>query len=308
MTDVDSDIDAFDETELDNAESVEAASWVELPQAGLLTVEDADEVLRWRSANVVSIIGERNGGKTTLVTEIYDRFLRGRFAGHQFCQSRTLIGFEKKSFQARAVSGAAKPDTPRTSAQDGVRFFHLGLVNEESHERQDLLVSERAGERYREVRDKPALAASLVEITKANSNVFLLDGERLADRRRRAEAFASIRNMARAFADAGAMRPDSQLQLVTTKFDLLEGKDATAARDALAEFEGQFAATYADRFSRVSTFRTAARDPEGVVEPAWGIAPLLKSWIGAPARADAPATPLPTLTNEFDRLLLRKVA
>jgi hypothetical protein len=39
-----------------------------------------------------------------------------------------------------------EPDTTRTSARDGLRFFHLSLVSDAGRRRTDLLITERAGE------------------------------------------------------------------------------------------------------------------------------------------------------------------
>ena len=298
------DVDVFEESESrpDSGEH----QWVDLPNAGMLSVEDADELLRWRSASVVAVVGERNGGKTTLVTEIYERYLSGPFADHFFCHSRSLLGFEEKSFQSRAASGAALPDTVRTSAGDGLRFFHLALADQREIGRTDLLVSERAGEIYRDVRDRPALVSELVEIRHARTVAFILDGERVAQKLRRAEAFASVRNIARAFVDNGALRPEAEVQLITTKYDLLQANEDADALEVLSDFEQKFKARYSDRIVRVSTFRTAARDPLGVFEPAWGVAPLLMSWLQPPEPAPAAVPHLPELVDEFDRLLLRR--
>jgi len=279
--------------------------WVALPHAGMLSVEDADALLRWRAASLVAIVGERNGGKTTLITEIYERFLRGPFAGSLFSHSLSLLGFGRKSFQSRAESGAERPDTPRTSKQDGLSFFHLAVSGEADLRRTDLLISERAGEVYREVRDRPARATDLIEVRKARIVAFIIDGERVADNRRRAEAIASVRSIARAFADAGAIAADAEVQAVITKCDLLRGDGSVGALDALSAFEEQFVTTYKDRFATVSTHRTAARDPDGVVEPALGLAPLLRSWLLPVPRAAIKKAPLPQLSDEFDRLLVR---
>lgn len=281
--------------------------WIELPPAGMLTVQDADELLRWRDASVVAIVGERNGGKTTLVAELYERFLRGTFAGYMYCHSLSVLGFERKTFQSRAESGADKPDTPRTSTQDGLRFFHLA-VSDEQLERVDLLISERAGEAYREVRDRPSGAQDIVEVCKARVVVFVLDGERVADPLRRAEAIASVRHLARAFTDSNAISSQSEIQVVTTKWDLLAVDAMVAARNALSTFEQQFVSTYSPRFLRASTYRVAARDPEGLLEAGFGLAPLLQSWLKSPPQIGFTPTPLPALADEFDRLLVRRLA
>jgi Double-GTPase 2 len=309
-------IDEKDETDVDvfdaaRPETVEApdTGWVSLPSADLLSVEDADALLRWRPANLVAIIGERNAGKTTLIAELYERFLRGPFGGQMFAHSLTLLGFEQRSYLSRAFSGAAKPKTPRTPPQDVLRFFHLGLVPQDlSGARTDLLVSERAGETYRNVRDRPAEGLSLTEVVKAKTVAFIVDGERLADELRRAEAFASARNIFRALADAGAIPASAEVQLVTTKFDLIAGDDHEVVRQMLSEFEERLAALYGPKFARFSTWRTAARDPEGVHDPAWGVAPLLGSWLNPPAPPIPEPAPIPPLTDECDRLLLRRRA
>jgi double-GTPase-like protein len=151
----DRDVDVFEADDSDR-EDTKHVDWIRLPTADLLSVEDADELLRRRAANIVAVIGERKGGKTTLIAEIYERFLRGPFAGQLFADSQTLLGFEKKSYPSRAETGAEKPDTVRTSLRDGLTFFHLGLVSETDNLRRDLLLSERAGDELHPVRLTPA--------------------------------------------------------------------------------------------------------------------------------------------------------
>ena len=300
----DADTDVFERADTDESEEQDER-WVSLPAAGMLSVSDADALLRWRDASIVAIVGERNGGKTTLATELYERFLRGPFADALFRHSLSLHGFERKSFRSRMESGAERPDTPRTSKQAGLTFFHLGLADAADLRRTDLLLSERAGEVYREVRDKPAGATDLIEIHRARTVVFIVDGERVADDRRRAEAFASVRNIARAIADSGVVSPEAALQAVTTKCDLLTGDENAPALEALTSFEAVFTAEYASRFSSATTHRTAARPPQGALAPGHGLAPLLRSWLIPPTAAPLPAPVMPKLVDEFDRLLLR---
>lgn len=303
--DGDADVDVFDSASEGQAAESDPR-WVELPSSAMLNVEAADALLRWRPAVLVAIIGERNSGKTTLITEIYEQFLRGPFASSLFADSLSLLGFERKSFQSRAVSGAAQPNTPRTSAQEGLLFFHLAVSNDDTLKRTDLLISERAGELYREVRDRPDRAAELIEVVKSDFLVFIIDGERVADDLRRAEAFASVRNIVRALTDAGAVPPTAEVQVVTTKCDLLEAESASVARDALAQFEQKIAELCAGRISSISMHRTAARDPNGVVESALGLSPLLCSWLQPRPRETNEHPPAPAPADEFDRLFFRR--
>ncbi|MGK9541669.1 hypothetical protein O6449_24370, partial [Salmonella enterica subsp. enterica] len=64
---VDEDIDVFEQP-LGNESSDADSAWVQLPSSELLTVETADEFLRWRAASIIAVVGERNGGKTTLIS------------------------------------------------------------------------------------------------------------------------------------------------------------------------------------------------------------------------------------------------
>lgn len=301
-----SDEDVFEDDEDEMVSDSAAGAWLELPPAGLLSIIEADELLRWRDAHVVAVVGERNGGKTTLISEIYDQYLRGPFADHEFCHSRSLLGFEQRSFQARASSGAALPDTPRTSARDGLKFFHLGVVGAANGVRSDLLISERAGESYRELRDTPAKAIDLIELAKAQTIVLTLDGARVADAKQRAEAFASVRNITRAITNESRLQVGVEFQLVTTKFDLLGGETAETARSSLVEFEAVFQNAVAEKAIKSRVFRTAARDPTGKVEPAWGLTELFGSWTRRREQVVLVPRLPPALDDQFDRLALTR--
>lgn len=304
LTGGDEDIDVFDFSSEERAPET-SSLWSELPASLTLSVQAADDFLCWRDATVVAIVGERNGGKTTLVTELYSRFLRGTFAEVFFCHSQTLMGFEQKCFQSRARSGGLRPETPRTSAQDGLSFFHLAVSGVSDLSRRDLLISERAGEAYREVRDHPELAAEMIELRKASSVVFIIDGERVACPRERTEAFASVRHLIRAMLLSDNLSAQLHIQLVTTKYDLLEGDEQADARESLKNFERAIV-TLVDGRYEVSRFDTAARNPLAGVAPGWGLDALLRSWLRPSTLLSFGDVPLPELTNEFDRLMLSR--
>ncbi|MGK9527579.1 hypothetical protein O6482_25935, partial [Salmonella enterica subsp. enterica] len=84
----------------------------------------------------------------------------------------------------------------------------------------------RAGETYREVRDTPSRATELIELQRATTIAFVVDGERVLNDRKRTEVFASARSIVRALNETGTIKPGARLQFVTTKFDLLDGDDA----------------------------------------------------------------------------------
>lgn len=299
----DVDVDVFEEI-IDTVSVQEDKEWERLPQADLLSIEEAEELLRWRPTNIVTVIGERDAGKTTLITEIYERYLRGPFAGRKFAHSRTLLGFERKGFLARLKSGGPKADTERTSKAEGLKFFHLGLVSEHGA-RTDLLISERAGESYREARSDPTKSRDFVELAKARTLVFVLDGERVALDKTRNEAFAAVRGLVRAFSDAGSVSTQAEMQIVTTKFDLLKRPGLEHAIEALTAFEERMVQANTTRFVRVSCSRVAARAETEEFGPAWGVAEVMQAWLDPPTPPRRPPE-LPALVDEFDRFLVRR--
>jgi hypothetical protein len=115
-----------------------------LPPGEALTPEEVDQLLRWRGATFVTVVGDSHSGKTTLICALYDRFLRGPFAGLTFVASRTLVALERRSHYARVDSGRATPETMRTTISDGLRYFHLA-VRPATQVGRDLLCC-RAGE------------------------------------------------------------------------------------------------------------------------------------------------------------------
>lgn len=306
MTDVTpdlDDVDVFDEDAADEREG-DDENWIVLNSTDLMNQMAADRFLRREHANLVAIIGERSSGKTTLITAIYEKFQRGRFGGFAFANSRTLAGFERRYFTSRAVSGRASPATPRTSRSDGLRFFHLAVLPDAANGKiVDLMVSERAGETYREVRDSPVLSNEMIEVRAATHVVFVIDGGRMADKRLAAEAAMSTRGLLRSFAEQGTIASDAAVQVVTTKLDLLSANQA--ALDEVREFQQRLTAVYASKFRSFEHFEVTARDPTGAVPVASGVDALLARWtMPKPAKVYAQPT-LPQLSSQMDLLMTR---
>ncbi len=298
-----------DEDEFSTEENASAhADQLALPSGNALDIEGVDEFLRWRPSTFVTIVGEQDSGKTTLICSIYERFLRGPFAGHVFAGSRTLMDLERRSHYSRAVSGGSRPDTPRTSLSEGVRFFHLALARSDAlNVRDDLMLSDRAGETYRQVRNNPGLVRELVEVQKADVVVLLLDGERVSSPAERTGAMLSVRQTLRAFIDGGAIDTSSNVQIVTTKIDLFAGlPEGGASEQRLREFQTLLNADFASKVGQLSFYDVAARDPQMRFPPAWQVDVVLRSWLNRPvAKGVRSARPQIPLVTEFDRLLHR---
>lgn len=284
--------------------------FIDLPSGEALDVAEVDDFLRWRPIKLVTIVGDSDSGKTTLICSIYDRFLHGIFAGHYFASSRTLIGLERRSHLSRLDSGLTSPDTPRTSYSDGVRFFHIAGISEgEQRVRTDLMLSDRAGEKYRMARDNSEVVSELFEVAKADRVVLLLDGARLAKPAERANAATSIRHTLRAFLDGGVLDETGCVQVVITKIDLIEilpESDKEIVHQFIRDFKDKLRDKFENRVGELTFFDIAARDPTGRLAPAYGVDQLLANWFDRKHQSAVPVdvNALP-LKREFDLLLAR---
>jgi hypothetical protein len=310
--DVGSEMDHEDIEDEDNAESPGFQQSIEqsrvaLPSGEALTPAEIDQFLLWKAARFVTIVGEFDSGKTTLICALYDRFLRGSYAGYLFSGSRTLVGLEKKSHHARIDSGRLAPDTLRTSLSDGLQFFHLSLVSGCAMRlRIELMISDRAGEQYQKARNNSNIVPELVELKMAQHIVLLMDGGRVADPVHRSSAMQTVRQTLQAFLDSGALSEHSRVQVVTTKVDLLSAvKDKPALETRLEQFRIGLRKDFDDRLGELTFWEIAARDPHGTLQPAHGLEQLLASWCTAVPISLSRAQLQISLETEFDRLLLR---
>lgn len=280
---------------------------VSLPPGEALNSAEVEQFLRWRPATFITIVGDRDSGKSTLVYALYDRLLRGSFGRITFAGSRTLIALERRSHYSRVDSGRMVPDTPRTSHSEGLHYFHLALVPPgERPRRVDLLLSDRAGEVYRQARGNSAIIHSLSEVLQADRLVLLLDGRRVADAIERPNAIQSVRQTLRAFLDNGALGAASIVQVVTTKIDLIEAHDdAAVVRNELLKFQERLVKDFEPRLQELSFWKISARDPTGVFAPAHGLDALVADWVTPRSRRITMSPPPLVLKSEFDRLLAR---
>jgi hypothetical protein len=280
---------------------------VPLSSGELLSVSEVERFLLGRSANFIALVGDSNSGKTTLVCALYDRLLRGPFAGLSFASSRTLVALEKRLYPSRVESERHVPDTPRTSIADGLRYFHLAVAATGTPERRiDLMISDRAGETYRLARSKTDRVADLPEIPRADIVALLLDGERVADPAERASAIHGTRQMLRALLDNGALDSKTVVQVVTTKLDrIANAEDPETLQKTITAFRNRAIPEFGSRLGRLSFQDTAARDPDGALEPAYGLNALLADWTSPRMLLPSAKPTRLEPKSEFDRLLSR---
>jgi len=271
------------------------------------TFEDVGKFLAAQPGIVIALVGDRDTGKSTLLCAIYDRFLHGPFARRQSAGVQTITALERRAHLERVESGRDTPDTQHTSHAEGLQYFHFAACNDADFAgRESLLISDRAGETYKNARGNISLVDTLVELPYADYLVLLLDGARVANPTNRAGAMFAVRQTLQMLTDHSSIGRNDTVQIVLSKIDLVNAaSDEAHAKQQIAEFMERIRRDFVNKFAALEYFEIAARALEGDYAPAFGVDSLFESWFRGPkTRFVISAHPL-KISAEFDNLQQR---
>lgn len=294
----------------DDVATESASAAVDLPRGRSMQPEEALTITRAAPTQVVVIAGAEESGKSTLLASIYERFLRGPWAGFQFAGSSTLLGFEQLCHPGRGVSGRQRPHTHRTKLTQGRQLLHLRLRPENGGDRKDMLLSDLSGEEFGHIRDSILDAQDLGMVKAAHHFVLLIDGEKIADPKLRQKGRDDASLLLRIFVEQGLLREWSRVDLVFSKWDVADNAatrtEATAFADLITD---ELTAKYSSRLARMRSFKVSARDPTGALLPAHGIEDAIRSWVLDGPVSTSPSVGLtePADACEYDRFYRRRI-
>lgn len=279
---------------------------VRLPAGEVLNAQEVAQFQLWKEPIFVAIVGDNDSGKTTLIGALYDQFLRGPFAGCSFAGSRSLMSIEKRWYLSRIDSELSASQTEHTSRQADLHYYHLALSRGRGENRRHLLISDRAGETYKEARDRPDIARTLPELASASRVVMLVDGARVADASEQADALQGARQSLRVFLDHGGLGQTSSVSVVVTKADLIAVSDERERIEHHLEvFQASLGRDFSPRLGSLSFAQVAARPQKGGLPAAHGLADLIDDWFSATTPVKVQRLQPPSFQREFDRLLER---
>lgn len=258
---------------------------VTVPSGQALTATEASAVLAQHPAELVVAVAEVDVGKTTLFASVYEHLARAPLGSWTFDGSKSLLGFESRSFDATRESGHSDELTNRTSRDTPRIALHLAVRNA-SGERRQLLLGDISGEHAATLIDFGD-AGDFTPLLRAATRVLvLIDGAKLRSTADQNATLSRIRVLIRAVVEGHDLRAGVPLDLVVTKWDQCGDADGLAAElDRLLTFTE-------DRWQPVSLHRTAARPHgEGIAEL---FTTLLSPRPSRPERVwDAPAASRP---------------
>lgn len=252
---------------------------VDLPPAEGLNSDGANKVARSAVSRLVVPIGLAEVGKTTLIAEIYEKFLAGPFAGYRFAWSSTLHGFEQRAHHARIASGRNIPTTSRT-LQTNSEFLHLRLSDLECSARtRDILIADYPGETYRQIRDDVTAAMSYPFIARADHFSFLVDGGEIGNRSKRQKIQQDVEILLQSVLESGLNR--AEMSVVYTKWDLATScSGADDLEKVVDSFEGRIRDLHGSQPGEIHFIKTAARPKvRSAHERGWNLDKVLKLWL-----------------------------
>ena len=277
--------------------------FVELPSGDALSAQEANQTTRSSVTRVIVPVGLAGVGKTTLLSEIYERFRDGPFAGYRFAWSQTLHGFEQRAHNARIASRRAVPTTPRTPIGDSEAFLHLRLASEEGFlPARNVLIADWPGEVFRQMRDDVQTVRSHLLLPRADHISFLVDGESLGKLESRQEAYHEADMLIQSILDAGV--DSAEKSVIYTKWDAaLEGNGADALDEFTNTLEQQLRSKCEARSGGIRFIRTAARPSHGSdLARGKNLDQVLRTWVDSARRSVAlPKARDAQAVREFDR-------
>ena len=277
--------------------------FVDLPSSESLSANEANTITSSSITRVILPVGLIGVGKTTLITALYECFLRGPFASYRFAWSRTLHGLERRSRLARIASQRNLATTPRTTLAESDSYLHLRLSAERSGASiPDLLVADVSGEIFEAVHDDVEFASSLRFLDRVDHISFLVDAQKLSDLTSRHNAAHETDMLIRSFLDAGVVH--AAKSVIYTKWDAIAGGDGIdELEDFISQFEHRLRRKYDRRSGGLEFIRTASRPIDGTERKLeMNLDQVLQLWLNSsrcPIRA--PSAPVAPTSREFDR-------
>jgi len=283
--------------------------FVDLPTGEALTEVEASELTRQAITRVVVLAGPSGSGKTTILTSLFEAFFDAPFGNFRFAGSATLVGFERRCHDSRVVSGRNKPHTIHTKVSDTVDFLHLRLVPA-SHgvfRKQNLLLSDISGERFRALRDSSEAITGMPMLRRADAFCIVVDGEKLANPAERHSVAYDARVLLRSLFEAGALSPKCTIQIVLSKWDVVQAlANPNNTLAYIADMKKMLNRLVGSNVL-VQFFEIAARPENPKVPFAFGLPTLLRSWMDEPPTRSRARIYLPSL-NQQTREATRFVA
>jgi hypothetical protein len=273
---------------------------------------DHDGSLRITRASLTRVIvlaGPNDSGKTTLLASLFEWFLSEPLANYLFCHCETLWAFDRRCHLSRTDSERNTEDTERTKSDSEQTMLHLRVRHEDLlRPPQDLLLSDIRGELFKKAIKTKAEAQRIQVLKRADHLALLVDGEKLASLAARNQVGTAARMMLRSFIEAKMIGPQTLVEVLFTKDDLIRVTEQQNETTKFLEMlEKDIRHKYEGKLGGLRFYRIAARPKVGV--QSYGLPEVFRVWVEESVYQSVPTrTPLVvTSERDFDQFAARQL-
>lgn len=231
-----------------------------------LNVEQAAQVQRRHRSRTVAFVGPNDAGKTSLIASIYDLFQEVALEDYKFAGSSSLFAFERTCHETRAASKLDEAATEHTTLDGQTHFYHLDLFDRNRGEVLALLLGDRAGENYRSIVNDLSNAEAYIELSRVGTVALLVNGEQLADPRRRHATLSTSRQMVNALIEAGVVGASHRIALILAKNDaVLKSESRNRVESDFDRLCAEIVESHEGNVAIIESFSVAAQSKDNVV-------------------------------------------
>ncbi len=237
-------------------------------------------------SRLIVLAGPVKGGKTTLLTSLYELFQWGSVADQCFSWSVTLPGFEQKCHPARTASDNATAETQRTPYKGPDPYYlHLQTTPISSqYPKTDFLFTDVSGEMFDHAINSEDECKLLTFVKRAAHLVLLIDGAKVVQDSRNT-VVQKTKSILRSLLDCEMISSFCYVTIVWAKCDHFT-KLPQQGQKKLAKFregvEADFRTSFSDRIPK-DKFRfmeIAARPKENPqMGFGMGVEDLFRFWL-----------------------------
>lgn len=270
--------DMSDKVQLDN----DGIVLFQFPSGNALTLRETYDITATEKTKIVVLIGPSACGKTTIETTLYQMFQNGKIGDYYFAGSKTIQGYEQRSYYTRTRSNQTMPMTPRTSRGVRETFLHLKTWNCKKNKYQNYLFADLSGEYFEtHIADTSAMQKDFQFIKSVDYIVAVLDGNLISDKKNRNGTFEEMAQLLRTICDAELYTIRTNLQVVISKYDIVE---KNASQDPTIEtfitrIKCELRQRLKQYFNSIDFYNVAAMPNNNIkFEVGYGIKELMDSW------------------------------
>jgi hypothetical protein len=300
---------SYETRELERGNPSASTTLLDLPSGKGLTTAQTAAITTRSFVSVVLFAGTADCGKTTLLATLYLLFQKGPFAGYIFAGSDTLVGFENRLYLARIASGQAAASTPRTRVSE---YLHLRVRRQDlSQPIRDMLLCDLSGEDFRGAKDDSETCKGMKIISRADRFVLLIDGKKMSDEATKQTAKNDPLMLLRNCLETGRLNQNSIIDVLFTKWDIVEAHVDKNAILAFAEhIEKEIRERSNGRVRQIQFSRVASQPIGDNLPLGYGLVDLFPPWVeaiwGNETTVRPPIREATSLT-EYDRYYRRRL-